>query len=728
MSRLSDSPTRRRQTALALHDFTPPEQEELRAISNALDAALGYSPVRSAPATASDAYAVVTRYIEQRFWDEIFVARPEMRQILLELDKGLIVVITGERGTGKTTAIHAAMRELRPSDNGASPSHLSYIFDANQYAADLETQSAATQTIHETIYATLYDQALRTPERMSQWLAHLYRRGQAFEALRMAVAQYQLRPADWEDWDAIAAMPEYTALVQEGYRAFASESPSARLRQLLSFLHEATDCEILLVIDNLDHLSNAVQCLCARELFTVLASSPERIRGAIAVRPENFDRIQSELDTAARPPRVALAQKPWLHQVLSKPSASLTMDFISRRLAVVSDPDILSQVMESIPTEKVAALAAETGLPGATDPSSYLAVVTRVLDYMVYDVFRGDETDADLAHDNRSFVQYFHLWHNGSLRECSRSLVVVVEDILQNATHMYRLPDLMRTVIESEREPEQAQRVRLRRVTRSLLYRHLLFWGSHDGENPPANVMLFDAVEEETSPPLHFLRLRLLQYLANCERRPTVGQLQSAFARLGVAPERVSQALRELAVRRTRDDSGLIRIDDAPPEPDVILPSSCSVELLDPGRFLVTKLCMSTEYLFWSAVSPRITQKRAGTPARLTTDDVQRDSFRSKVAANFLEHDVVARLKDEHPYLAGPVGKWTPAKARERLLLYERLFGFRRKAWFLDQCCKVLYGFIPKHDHDPEWEEARASIARVRRFTATLDRIGSPAD
>jgi hypothetical protein len=86
---------RRRQTALALGDFAPPEQEELRAISNALDAALGYSPVRSAPAVASDTYALVTRRVEERFWDEIYVERPEMRQILFELDKGQIVVITG---------------------------------------------------------------------------------------------------------------------------------------------------------------------------------------------------------------------------------------------------------------------------------------------------------------------------------------------------------------------------------------------------------------------------------------------------------------------------------------------------------------------------------------------------------------------------------------------------------------------------------------------------------
>jgi len=717
---------RRRQTALALGDFAPPEQEELRAISNALDAALGYSPVRSAPAVASDTYALVTRRVEERFWDEIYVERPEMRQILFELDKGQIVVITGERGTGKTTAIHATIRELRAVVADPSQLHLTCLFDAGEYSADLESPTAATYTIHQTIYSDLYAQAIHSePAPMEAWLFFLYEHDASFEALRLLVGHHKLQPTDASDLDAVIELLECHAMVGDGYRAFAAQTPSTRLRTLLRFLHQTTDCDVLLIIDNVDHLDDSVQCLCARELFTVLTSSPDRVRGAIAVRPENYERIQAELDTAARPPRVALAQKPWLHQVLSRPSVGLTMAFITRRLAVVRDPEITALVLAAIPNDRLQALAAETGIAGATDPESYLDVLTKVLEYLVYDVFSTDAAEGELATDNRSFVQYVHLWHNGSLRECARSLVLFVEDVLTDATHMYRLPDLMRTVLDSKAEPELARRQRLRRVTRSLLYRHLLFWGSVDNENPPANIMLFDAIQEDSTPPLHFLRLRLLQYLANRERRVTVGQIQSDFARLDVKPERISQGLRELAVHRSPDDTGLVRIDGAPADPDAALPPTAAITLLDAGRFLVTTLCMSTEYLFWSAVSPRITHKQAGTPAKVTIDDVQRDSFRSKVATSFLEQDIVARLKDEHPYLEGPVGQWTRAKARERLLLYERFFGFRREAWFLDQCCKVLSGFIPK-DRDPEWQDARASIARVRRFTGAIDRISAP--
>jgi energy-coupling factor transporter ATP-binding protein EcfA2 len=720
----AQSSGRRRQTALALRTFTPPEQAELQAISNALDAALGYSPLRSAPANADDTFALVTRRIEQRFWDEVFVDRPEMRRILFELDKGQIVVITGERGTGKTTAIHAAVRELGVSENPASRTHLTYIFDANTYAADLNSEAAATRTIHREIYASLEEQALSgRPDRKDQWRAYLYRKSQAFEALRMAVDQHQLAPHDPTDWRTIAEMPECEELVRGGYVAFATETPSERLRHLLAFLHDATDCEILLVIDNLDHLSDAVQCRCARELFTVLTSSPERIRGAIAVRPENFDRIQGQLHTAARPPKVEIARRD-----LTKPTAELMMAFISRRLALVNNSEVLPHVLGSIPQDKLVTLAEETGPQGAQDPATYLAVLQRVLEYVVYDVFSTEHADTQGLHDEQSFVRYIHQWHNGSLRECARSVVKFVEDILQNATHMYRLADLMRAVVESDHEPEHTRRAGLRRLTRSMLYRHLLFWGTHDNDNLPLNVMLFDAEEEDTDPPLHFLRLRLLQYLAHREPRyPRVSRIQEDFLRLGVRPERVSEELRQLAAPRTEDDTGLLRIDNAPPDHDTPLPPDSTVTLLDAGRFLVTELCMSTEYLFWSAVTPRMRLKQEKMPTPVEPRDVQRDAFRSKVATGFLERDVVSRLEDEHPYLGGPVGeRWTVDAARKRLLLYQRLFGFRRRAWFLNQCCNVLYGFIPK-SQDPEWQDARESIARVRRFTEAIDKISDPS-
>lgn len=725
------SPPRRRQTALVLREYTPPGQDELLVLSNALDAALGYSPLRHAPAASTDAYALVTRLVETRFWDDVYVDRPEMRRLLAELDKGQIVVITGERGTGKSTAIQAAVRHLEADAVGGARNStpLPVVFDANRYGANLATKESASTTIHRTVYDDLYAQAIASPKAdggapMTGWLSYLYEHDSAFQALQMSLGHDGLWPSDPADWHTVADMPEYTDIVREGYNQFARATGSDQLRRLLAYLDARTDYAVLLVIDNVDHLSNEVQIHSAEVLSTIIASSSGRVRGAIAVRPENYEPIQSALDTAPRPPQVALNQKPWFRSVLTKPSEDLTLKFIERRLALLQNPATVDAIIGCIPSAKAESLAEAAALPGHTSAQGYFEVLSDLLHYIVYDVFRTDEVDPELSRDNASFVQYIHLWHNGSLRECARSLVVFVEDILQNKTHMYQLHDLMVSVVASQNEPVTARRFKLRRIARSLLYRHLLFWGSSDGVNPPENVMVFDAVEEDTKPPLYFLRLRILQYLAHRDgRRTTVADVRKDFAKLGVNSDRIDELLRLLSVRRTRDDSGLIRVDNAPSSAHQALPSTSEVKLLDAGRFLVNTLCLTTEYLFWSAVSPRVSERQRNTPKRMTDKDVQRDSFRAEVAADFLETDVVGRFREEHPYLTGLGGQWDAPRARERILLYGRLFGFTRHAWFLDRCCRMMAGFIPKHAQHGEYESARGSIERIRAFTTTLDRL-----
>jgi hypothetical protein len=67
---------------MRLREGALPDQGELRVIVNAIHAALEYSPLSSAPKHHQDVYAHVARQIEERFWTDIYVDRPEIKQII----------------------------------------------------------------------------------------------------------------------------------------------------------------------------------------------------------------------------------------------------------------------------------------------------------------------------------------------------------------------------------------------------------------------------------------------------------------------------------------------------------------------------------------------------------------------------------------------------------------------------------------------------------------------
>lgn len=719
--------SRRAETDIALREATLlPGQEELTAISNALDAALGYSPLRQAPRRSDDAFAYVTRLVAERFWEDIYVARPEIRRIIAELDKGQIVIITGERGTGKSTAIQAAVRLYQESGlEGATP--LPFVFDANRFEADLISRKSAEATIHRVVREQLRKLVRETdPAAERDWLAYLYENDASFQPFQLRVARDALAPGSAGEWLTLADMPEYAQTVQEGIDRFVEQTPSRQLRTFLDFLHLRTDYAVILIIDNIDQLSNDVQRYAAKVLARIIASTTGRVRGGIAVRPENYGPIQSALDTAPRPPHVPLTVSSWVHEDLARPTEELTVKFIERRMAIVRDPETLATILSSIPQEKAASLAASAALPGHTSIEGYFEVLQRVLNQMVFEVFRGQSTD-DHPRKNESFIEFIHLWHNGSLRECARCLVAFVEDLLQDNSHMFHLQELMEKAVDAP--TDAGLRHTLRRLARSFLYRHLLFWGSSDPMKAPENVMVFDAVEEDTSPPIYFLRLRILQYLAHrngVDRAlPTVDDVRRDFARLDIGADRVDEILIRLASRRFRDDGGLVRI-DAHEQGGSDLTGNAEIRILDAGLFLVQRLCLSTEYLFWSAVSAQASQRQRGGRINPTDAEIKRDSFRAEIAAKFLATEVTGRFKEEHPYWNGNAESWTPEDARRRLKIYSNLFGFTRTDWFLDRCCSQMRGFIGPNTGG-EYESAKQAIQRVRTFTEKLDRATRPA-
>ncbi len=714
---------------LLLRDYTLPDQGELQVITNAIHAALEYSPLMTAPRDHQDVYAYVARRIEEKFWTDVYVDRPEMRDIIYTLETGTIAVITGERGTGKSTALQAIMQELTespsPFPDREPPPHaanlIPYVFDANQFTESMFDRDSVAETMHREVYGHLRAQ-LRDPE---GWQAYLHEKSLAFEEFQNTLEGEGVRLSGVEEWRYFGSADEYREVIKAGTARFAAESFRDKLPFLIKYVGERTPYEPLVIIDNVDHLDNDVVGHCGFTLAAMVQSSSHRVRGAIAVRPENADLIQQALDTLPRPRRIPMSKRPMAsHTAGGESPIAITQEVMEKRFAVLKERETIERLRRAIDPEKASHLAAELS---EASVGEFLDHVLELVDLMVYDIFRTDEKNPKLKDDNWEFATAIHSWHNGSLRECGLSLTIFASDILQDKTHTYQLRGLLESVEANRASGSGRERLRLRRVARSLLYRHLLFWATHDAEQdrprPLKNVMVFEGAEEDTDPPLHFLRLRVLQYLANRDRgRAAVGKIYLELGELGAEQVRIEQALRELAKKRTHDDVGLVRIDgfsDADDQDE--LKASAKVQLLDAGRFLAMTLYKTTEYLFWSALNTEAAFGPARIPREVTSDDIQDDSFRSAVATRFLERYLVAKFRDEHPYIRGFNERWTPAVAKRRLGVYEELFGFSKGKWFLNLAANSIEAFV--RGGNLNISEVKLALDRVRKLAHSLDTI-----
>ncbi len=576
------------------------------------------------------------------------------------------------------------------------------------------------------IYPVLEKQAVDDDE---DWVAYQYEYDPAYDQLNTTIKQDGFKPRSAREWFELGGLPDYATVRAECNRRRADGPATDRLGALLGYINDRTAYDPIIIVDNIDHLLNEVQQRCAEALVGHFTAPGSRVRGAIAVRQENRDAIQQTLDNALLSPEVSLGPLTLTHQRLETPSVWLMLDFIERRLAILRDTKVINMILRSIPLDVAEALATSTDLaaaqtrtarrPSSRSVEAFFFILLELMSVMLCNAF-GTAPRARSGDDNVDFITAVHNWHNGSLRECASSLTTLASDILLNNTHTTELQPLMRRVVETRHVPRYGA---MHRISRSVLYRHLIFWGGRDGK-PPQNVMLFDGAEESGAPPIHFLRMRTLQYLAHRPNaRESVETVRRHLQFLDVAESRVDEVLRDLATERIPEDSGLIRVDGLVQSGSGPLRADALVQLLDAGKYLVKDLYVKTEYLFWSAMNTRETRASVGITGDLSPAEYRDEVIRTTIAARFVEQYLVPRFMSEHPYLAGVTEEWSREAARKRLLLYKRLFGFERRRWFLSACCASMTGFIKKHERPADFAEARKAIRSVQRYAANLDEL-----
>lgn len=651
----------RRKPSLLFGDYSSTDQGQMQVISAAIHAALGYTPLQSTSHTNHDVYSYVSSEIGRRFWTDIYVDRPEIRDIIYTLQTGQVAIIAGERGTGKSTALQAVTRELKGSSPAPTPipvNFLTGLVDTNVFREDMHDAASVADVIHRELYAEL---KVQITDRIGI-MSFLYETDDSFVEFQTTLDYEDIHLDTPEEWRLFAEEKKYRGLIKTGIAAFAHASPSHRLRALLGYIGGRTPLEPLLIIDNVDCLlDNELAARCGFVLGSIIQSSQFRVRGAIAVRPETADAIQHGLDTLPRPHLITM-QRP-LTPNGQHEQTDVTRRFLANRFAVLRDARVVKNIRKSLEATNALGVAKRVDRDSF---GNFFDRVLKLLDLMIYDMFRDDEPDEDFRQDNSEFIRALNDWHNGSLRECGLSLATFASDILQDKQHMHELRFLFESAEINSEEDARGRRAALRRITRSLLYRHLLFWSTPpaDPEHPPENVMVFGGNYEPTEPPLHFLRLRILQYLCRRQRmRATVAEIRRDLQRLGAERERIDAALQDLAVKRTQDDAGLVRIEGVSDVPGTgKIRGGAIVQLLQAGRFLATELYVTAEYLFWSAVHTEAAFEQAEVPREVTSLTIQSDAFRTNVATRFLELYLGEKFQKEHPYITGFSDQWTPAK------------------------------------------------------------------
>ena len=426
---MGDAPRRRdRETKFLLRDQALPDQGELQVITNAMHAALEYSPLKSAPKGEGGVYAHVAAEIERRFWSDVYVERPEILDILFTLDTGQLALITGERGSGKSTALHAvinrfkALDEEEHDDGGPAGKVVPQLFDAGQFSNELTDASSASETIQREFFLGL-DAAIAERE---GWLAFLHQRHPAYAQLRLALDREGLTPQTHDQWRYLVSEGDYGRHLDQGDERFTACPFADRLRHLLLFIGEHTDNQPLLIIDNLDHLSDEIAASCGVVLANILLASPHHTRGAIAIREENVDALHTHLGIAIRPRQIPMMTRSLAPDSYEKPPIDITLEFLERRFAILKEPETVQKMREAIDSEKVKRLAERLDQGGV---SSFFDALMTLIDEMIYDIFRTDEPDERLRSDNWEFARAIHSWHNGSLRECGLSLTMFAFDI-----------------------------------------------------------------------------------------------------------------------------------------------------------------------------------------------------------------------------------------------------------------------------------------------------------
>ena len=577
-----------------------PAYADSREFQNALSACLTYHFERR----DSESKSILTPYrtlldrLHERFFDDIYVERPELPQLVDYASGKHLVVVMGPTGTGKSTLLRRLHHKL--ANSSSTP----------VYYIDLKAKASAIRKLGEsnpgTVCNIVYndlkefyvdgDTALVREFRVFRVQNHI-----DYKHLRASILE-ELTPESVQDWHDALDHPLYRQqkVDLDSRQDLAGKGDEEALRVLLLFLKQRFG-HIVLLIDNIDRYPLELQ----RNVLHKAIDQAELCVPIIAIRTRNIELVK-RTEGAGRYGDIAQTV---LVQVPVRMRAEIVEQFVSRRMEFLlnnrelwSGPKELGGVVKEFNTD----LKELTGLRQS-------AVV----------------------------VGSLCRWYNDSLRHVGDCLATIIGRLAADSDDAYRRTDIF---------PVQNDRAR-QRLLRTYVLKSIVCDQAplYDHKTGVANVYY----PVLTDPLLAFPRVFLLDFLALQEgRAATWSELAGVFAYFSIDPEQLHQLVSRMTKDQGASGFGLVVVDTLDGRLPHPVRDDMLIELQDGGEYFARVLRHKCEYLFWSALDTPVGFDLFDKYARWSRDRTtvayedtgKNQCLRLRVAALFVQQHIAPRV------------------------------------------------------------------------------------
>lgn len=617
--------------------------------------------------------------LDVSFLDEIFVKRDEISELseLLALRK--LIILRGDRGAGKSTAMYWLQRHFPSSEHDRLIS-----IDLNEHRSDPELrpdddyaadEGIPKETVCDIIYREVFLSVLGEQASQSHadsWTLYLLRNSAAyFQLYESILSTSRPRPTGDSEFLGALAADRYAGKHLEASDAFSAQQGTARLYFLLRFCLEVLNIRFTVFIDNIDQVKHEIQqdvvdrCMDLSAVMTPVVAVRNANYHRLAISNRGAETYIVKVFTAKDQPN---RRKELQSQIEEPEEAALQASehiltrFIRRRLTVALD------AYRGWSTEDSALLGLAEALGYGGSLEDFLSEHLQVLNRIAHDLSHSRTVSACLE------------WHNGSLRTSGSQIFNIVNSLVMDKDPFFRYPLILAKPGVDRPNP---------RELRTMTYRHLVFMGRTPKMEAPRVINIFDGTSSAPEGPraLRFFPLKVLEYLSGrIHARTTWGHLRDGFSSALISPGDLFQEVERLAAPRGSIPDGYIYLDVDPLKIEYPLPDDLVIELLPSGRFFLERLSVSVEYLFWMALYTDCdVQLFEDREKRLKAHELT-DELRAETAIRFLEGYILPRFKDE-------VDEWAQDPEQSHLS-YWKLFGRGSRGFYPERAAGGIQGFL----------------------------------
>jgi hypothetical protein len=545
--------------------------------------------------------------LESRFFSELYVDRPERREIARLLPAKRPIRVHGKVGTGKTVVL----RKLEYDATRTASSQFVY-FDCKarierfeQLAPD-EFESA----FRSFVYDELWDRVLaKAPkEVLTNWVTYKIQKDTRYASFRQWVVERLMRPLrDADEWLEAISLPEVRSRLDEFDLSFEGHRPE--IKTLLEFLdHQRT---LVLCFDNIDRYDLEMQ---RRILKMAIDFSNEgNIAVITAIREPNLRRLarNGELGDVILSDRFEklrfVSPKTVPTEDLDEPTVYRILD---RRL------QLLEQLETSTPFE-----------PLFEELRRDMKYENKSLRAHFWRVFRAL---------GKSYVhEEIYELYNHNLRHLLFSYFELISGILYGNDAKYTLDELVPLSAEVRRTQ-----------LRNCFYKWLLC----NGQPLPSQDQEVLNIYRCRTPSMAMVDLRILEFLNNWSRQELQSQLQfyqiqQALAPFGLDSGTLVERLGILSQQRDFAELGFVWIDKGK---SASIAEKTTIELMPAGAYMVSVLSRARDYVFWCALNADLDVELTKPPIRYA--ETYSDAFKLEVVLLFVAKILVPGMQDEKAY------------------------------------------------------------------------------